>query len=69
MALNIITLNNIDYYLLTNLCELDPAFFVIILYNICGKIMRRSDILKRIKINQSDHMYIFMKKILFRKTL
>ena len=49
MALIIIRLNNIDYYLSTELYELDPAFF--------GKIVRRSDILKRIKINQTDYIY------------
>ena len=49
MALNIININSVDYYLSSNLYEYDPAFF--------GKIVRRSDVLKRIKINQTDYIY------------
>ena len=49
MALNIISLNNNSYYLSTDLCNYDPAYF--------GKIVRRSDILKKIKINPTDYIF------------
>ena len=54
MTLTVIKLNEISYYLASSLYELDPAFV--------GKVIRRSDILKRINISIGDYIYCYEKE-------
>jgi hypothetical protein len=54
MTLTVIKLNEISYYLASSLYDLDPAFF--------GKVIRRSDILKRINISIGDYIYCYEKE-------